>query len=325
MKYVEPSVVLLPTPEDPSQMEIMRHIEAAGRTCYKSEDRITAMSAKQFYDMLVVRGHLSPLEHVEMDMIGPEIATVTALQTFFSLYHGYHNLFMYGCGDGSKFDTRVVYGNLRMWIDLLTTGMDSYFGLPGICQTVVDTWPDLFGWVDQAALADAIKRGQRNFYTKFVTSVKPFFPDYSDMHKRYTMRIVCDRGISHELVRHRMFSFSQESTRYVRYDEGLQVIMPRFENDAQQTAWAQGVGAAETAYQTLRRSGLAPEIARSVLPTCTKTELVMTGMLGDWMHMLMQRTSMAAHPQMQEIAWQIAECLEPYATEVNFESFLHAR
>jgi thymidylate synthase (FAD) len=125
-------------------------------------------------------------------------------------------------------------------------------------------------------------------------------------HAQASFRVVCDRGVSHELVRHRIASFSQESTRYVNYGKrGMAVLDPAtaFQmTDYQKTIWQDAMLHAELAYNRMIESGAPPELARSVLSNSTKTELVMTANLREWLHFLGLRTSPKAHPQMREVA-----------------------
>jgi thymidylate synthase (FAD) len=119
------------------------------------------------------------------------------------------------------------------------------------------------------------------------------------------VKFVCDRGISHELVRHRLCSFAQESTRYCDYGEDgeIQVICPVELRDVPSAydQWWNAVYLAEEVYQDLRGQGVPPQIARSVLPICLKTEIVMQGNFREWRHIFQLRTTKAAHPQMREL------------------------
>jgi thymidylate synthase (FAD) len=122
-------------------------------------------------------------------------------------------------------------------------------------------------------------------------------------HEKATVRVVCDRGVSHEIVRHRIASYSQESTRFCDYAKAgeIQVIQPPGLGEICLTLWADAARTAEAIYNNMRGWGLPPEIARSVLPTCLKTEIVMTMNLREWRHFFRLRTAKAAHPQMREL------------------------
>lgn len=118
---------------------------------------------------------------------------------------------------------------------------------------------------------------------------------------------VTDRGLSHELVRHRIASFAQESTRYCNYakekfDKQISVIKPEeIQGEFVEKAWRQAVETAENAYMDMLAWGVTPQIARSVLPTCLKTELWETANLREWHHIFSLRCSSSAHPQMQRL------------------------
>lgn len=140
-------------------------------------------------------------------------------------------------------------------------------------------------------------------------------------HASASFRIVCDRGVSHEIVRHRLASYSQESTRYCAYAKDkfsseIQVIEPPNLDLDSHGAWVAACLAAEKSYMAMSAVGCSPQIARSVLPTCLKTELVMTCNFREWRHFLKLRTSAAAHPQMREVALQIKAQLQSIAPTV---------
>ena len=121
-------------------------------------------------------------------------------------------------------------------------------------------------------------------------------------HATITVRFITDRGVTHELVRHRLISCSQESTRYCNYKtKGLAFIAPEGATTSAFERWLEAVGAAECAYLEMINDGASPQIARSVLPTSLKTELIVTANLREWRHILKLRTSKAAHPQMRAL------------------------
>jgi len=123
-------------------------------------------------------------------------------------------------------------------------------------------------------------------------------------HVSVTVRVICDRGVAHEIVRHRLAAYSQESTRYCNYrSRGIQVIEPFFfaEDRAKYQIWQEAMAACEKAYNTLIETGASPQEARSVLPNSLKTEIVITYNLREWRHFFTLRCSKRAHPQMREI------------------------
>lgn len=129
-------------------------------------------------------------------------------------------------------------------------------------------------------------------------------------HINVSMRIICDRGASHEIVRHRIASYTQESTRYCNYAKDkfgkeITVIKPPMKNEDMEQHWMDAMLAAEKAYLAMLDAGATPEIARSVLPHATKVELVMTMNLREWRHFIRMRAAKDAHPQVRQIAMHI--------------------
>lgn len=128
-------------------------------------------------------------------------------------------------------------------------------------------------------------------------------------HVSITVKFIIDRGVSHEIVRHRIASYSQESTRYCNYSNNkfgneITVIEPCFldKNSDKYELWYNSCSACEDDYFILLNLGCTPQEARAVLPNSLKTELVMTANIREWRHFLKLRTSPASHPQMVEIA-----------------------
>ena len=127
-------------------------------------------------------------------------------------------------------------------------------------------------------------------------------------HAVVTIRFICDRGVTHEIVRHRLAAYSQESTRYCNYGKEqfgkeITVIRPPFWTSCSHEFgfWESACMAAERAYFSLLDYGATPQQARSVLPNSLKTEIVMTANLREWRHVLQLRCDASAHPQMQEL------------------------
>ena len=141
-------------------------------------------------------------------------------------------------------------------------------------------------------------------------------------HVSLTANIVCDRGVTHEIVRHRIGSYSQESTRYCnyaggKYNSSITVIDPASafgwdiknndEDRDKYSTWVQSCARSEAAYMTMISAGASPQEARSVLPNSLKTEIWVTYNLREWRHFFELRCAPAAHPQMQEVAKMLLE------------------
>lgn len=161
-------------------------------------------------------------------------------------------------------------------------------------------------------------------------------------HTVFSADIVCDRGVSHEIVRHRLFSFAQTSSRYCNYSKGkfggeITVIKPSGlkspeGSDVAQDlnlylankAWEFAMRQSENAYMELIENGMGTDVARSVLPTCTATEIFVTGNVREWQHFFKLRTDSHAHPDMQIIAKDLlGQCQE--SIPILFDDFIDFR
>lgn len=136
-------------------------------------------------------------------------------------------------------------------------------------------------------------------------------------HEKITVRFVCDRGVTHEIVRHRIASYSQESTRYCNYCKDkfgneLTFIRPCFwaDDSEEYAVWKQTMEEIEKSYFKLISLGAKPEEARSILPNSLKTEIVCTMNLREWRHFFKLRTAERAHPQIREISAALLEELK---------------
>ena len=142
-------------------------------------------------------------------------------------------------------------------------------------------------------------------------------------HGIVTVRFITNRGVTHELVRHRLSSFSQESTRYVDYQNEMEFIKPVWwddpdTNDYSRDTWKESMMDAEHSYNSLREKGWRPEQAREVLPNSLKTEIVMTANLREWRHVFNLRCSNKAHPQIREL---MRPCLKDF--QLTFPVFFN--
>jgi thymidylate synthase (FAD) len=137
-------------------------------------------------------------------------------------------------------------------------------------------------------------------------------------HVSASVRLITNRGVTHELVRHRLASYSQESTRYVRYKNGLQFIKPVWWNDPnyseeQKQHWIHAMELGEKLYLEALEKGDRPEQAREMLPNAIKAEIVMTANLRQWRHIFAMRCSKKAHPQIRAL---MLDCLEGFTKEI---------
>lgn len=294
MKIIKASVERI-TETDP-----LKKIELAGRTCYKSEDKITATSAEKFVLDKVKLGHESVIEHANFIL---EVDSVT-----YSLCQSAIKT-LQNCGFNSMIrmtavERYIMSGNARMWRDFFKKAARYNQYLPNTIYKLVEDNPVLFGeYINHVMFKDTERAKPIKYLTNADLTYKETF-----IHACETFKITCDRGVTHELVRHRTASFSQESTRYCNYSKGkygseITVIKPCYwdERSAQYATWVNAMQCAEDLYLTLINNGASAQEARAVLPNSLKTELIMTANLEEWHHILELRCDKAAHPQCREV------------------------
>jgi thymidylate synthase (FAD) len=172
-------------------------------------------------------------------------------------------------------------------------------------------WPGILKYIEERGRVcykseDKITAGSAS---KFVKGIVKSGHHSVLEHASISVKFTVDRGISHEIVRHRMGSYSQESTRYCNYtkgqfDEEIRVIEPFFlgENNAKWSAWATACVVAETSYREMLELGATTQEARTVLPNSLKTELWVTFNLREWRRFLEVRCAKDAHPQMRQVS-----------------------
>ena len=285
MKLIKPSFEIIE--QQPGLEGVYKQIEQAGRTCYRSEDKITEDSAKSFVDRMIKSGHGAMLEHgtVYLQIKSRDV------ENYHLFYHKYSsNPYSYvNVGRGCIWNTLYITTNYRVLVE--------------------NDWLD-----DLKYLCEPIESHA----------------------KRVTVRFICDRGVSHEFVRHRVFSFAQESTRYCNYSKDkfnneVTFILPCWVTDIhsensydmellnnyplaetenispESIEFIRSLVYSESSYFTLLEAGWKPQQARTVLSNALKTELVMTGFASDWKHFFELRDDNSAHPQAQELAHPLHE------------------
>lgn len=151
-------------------------------------------------------------------------------------------------------------------------------------------------------------RMTEDYNDKFLSSIISRGHESVIEHEKVTVMFIVDRGITHEIVRHRIGSYSQESTRYCNYSHDkfgneITVIKPYYleDNEEAYTEWYKACEASEKGYFAMLEKGCSPQEARAVLPTCLKTEIAVTYNLREWRHFFELRCAAAAHPQMREV------------------------
>jgi len=299
MRVVKPNVELLQ--REDTYEGVMKHIERCGRVCYKSEDRIEEGSAEKFIAGIIARGHESVLEHGSFVLKPPNYAANQAINNLIDcLSRKGHRIFL-------RRTRNFISGNVRAWRDFFKYTHAEFIDLPHYLKDFVKSCPALFPEYQNGSFEPWPYRAEGQFQVVPRTALK----SEQDILTHYdqTLLFTCDRGVSHEFVRHRTLSPSQESTRYCNYSKGkfgaeLTFIMPCFwkKDTAHYMVWEEQLLLNEASYMELLKMGKTPQEARSILPNSLKTELVLTGVQKDWQHFLNLRCAKSAHPQAREVA-----------------------
>lgn len=276
----------------------IKKIEKCGRVCYKSEDKITEDSAEKFVANIIKRGHEAVLEHASFIFQVSYNVYEDLIEKVMFVENRYPVKIYLRFTDS---DGYIVSGNVRAWRDFFRFG-----GVPPYMNDFVEDNPILFPEFKNDS-PFSLKGGKRSI--RQISSNKLVSTYQRLVHEDVSVKFICDRGVTHEIVRHRPASFCQESTRYCNYSNGkfggeITVIKPCFfkENSTRYLNWFAACESAETAYNAILEDGGTPQEARDVLPNSLKTELIMTAPLMEWCHFFNLRMSSAAHPQMREVA-----------------------
>lgn len=294
MNIVTPSVIfrgIVPTEKE----QVIPFIEGAGRLCYKSEEKITDTSALPFVKRLISSGHLAMVEHSNF-VIRRFRTPGRKYDVRPYLRHGSFLTFHY---DGN-YD--YIGGNLTAWFYYVTS-IEASLYLHPFMKPFIDEYGKLFN-VELQFKCDIHMDGWEICPTEEIPNKLKFA----------SFQIVTDRGITHEIVRHRPASYAQESTRYCNYsqdkfEKSCSFIMPPGLDVISKRTWIKSCEDAEEAYFDLLARGNSPQIARAVLPNCLKTEIIMTASLQEFKHFIRLRSSKVAHPQIIPIALQIHSVL----------------
>lgn len=315
MKIIEPSIEIL---EQSSGLNgIYEQIEIAGRTCYKSEPTYSYFyTGKNPHD----GGDITVQVSKEFD---GEKAIEYAEKEYLNGNPSYSRR----SASAKDFVDRMIASKHYTTLEHGTI----YLHLNGVSRKCFE--------------ADIVKRYEENKYSKVQSKFENGETDYRDWYittnyrvlvennwlddlqylceptsgheKRITSKFICDRGVSHEIVRHRVFSFAQESTRYCNYSKDkfgneLTFIKPSTLDNQKTYSFIEFYNILETIekeYLLFLEEGWKPQEARAILPNCLKTEIVMTGFESDYDHFFELRCAKVAHPDMQVLANKLKELI----------------
>ena len=313
MRIIAPSVEIMRTGLEKEFITPEKHIEKVGRTCYKSEDKITDESAAKFVSGLVKRGHEAMIEHYSPIFKTDVLWYEEMLEDWDMLLHNgniplKNNLRPFlrftDYQDPETLEMRcIVSGNMRAWRDFVRACVEGYGFIPQYLHGIVRCYhlffPEFQEYVPARIMNDKL----------IPISVSELTEKERQTHMDVTVKFTCDRGVSHEIVRHRVASFAQESTRYCNYcldkfGNEITVVRPSWckEGDELYNVWKGGCEFAEGVYISMLSRDATPQEARSVLPNSLKTEVIVTMNMSGWDHFFELRCAKDAHPDIQEVA-----------------------
>lgn len=312
-----------------SRMSELQWIEQIARVCYKSEDKITedGQSAKDLLGKLLNRNHYAMIEHASI-ILKMDYVFYSQIKHYVELINEL-NCMMHTYLKFSVVEDRfLVSGNMRAWLDFIKACNDAMYPIPAAVLLAIGG----------AADTGEILESRQMIFGKYVDFEKVLNAEYDlntcreirlcDLetnqemltHCPVTVKWTCDRGVSHELVRHRDASWAQESTRYCNYSKDkhgnectfidlgpgmeLDAVVAKLPEGVKEEIyriWSDAMEYAENAYLQMTTLGATPQISRSVLPNSTKTEIVMTATMDEWVKFFDLRVPASAHPQMREI------------------------
>jgi thymidylate synthase (FAD) len=293
MIIVEPSFEIQ---DDLDNVSIARRLEACGRICYKSEDKITADSALPFVSRIAAHGHNSVLEMAVVTFklqCRPEcIEELLACQPKY--------LVVDRIDDGT-----LITGSIRAFRELYCQYPHNRI-INNVTGILTEDLPYLF--VHTIDMSNVLARDPEIVITRLSLENIDSLPDnLRKRHRFVSVKFIVNRAVTHELVRHRPCSFLQESQRYCRYgqdkfDNQVTFIKPMFfqEGTREYELWQEAMELTEANYLTLLATST-PQAARTVLPNSCKTEIIVYCNLTEWEHIFSLRTSPAAEPSMREI------------------------
>lgn len=294
MKVIPPSFTIL---DELDEQSLAVRIEACGRICYKSEDKIDEGSSEPFIKNIIKRGHNSVLEMgvltLEIEMESDSLAA-----------HFFETLPKFLHIDRLDKKRLLITGSVRAFREV-------YMANPTLKLVKAISWfiqnhhPLFFydltpkrGFVAQEGVAVRKVR---------LHEIDALPAHLLAKHRHIAVKFVVNRAITHEIVRHRPCSYLQESQRYCRYSESkfdnqVTFIKPLFfeEGSEEYSLWAEAMRDTEKIYLKLLET-VSPQAARTVLPNSCKTELIAYANLLEWLHIFKLRTSQAAEPSMREV------------------------
>lgn len=330
MKIIKQSFEIFEQPKPEEQLKVLQHIERAGRVCYKSEDKITDDSCRRFVESIRNRGHWSVLEHYSFSLWIPELSYMR----FQSLVEDHDDPVLEFYLKFIKL-SRVPFPkeeNKEFLLTLSATSINYIWNykeaaifdefIDNVFKFIAIDYPELIKVPDRIDISDK-RKSDNILYSKKEEIIEA---DLHHFHIFITVQMTTSRSIANEVVRHRVASYSQASTRYCNYsndkfDNQISVIdNDHIKHDSEEyEMWKKTLQISEIAYMELINKGVKPELARDILSLSLSTELFMSASIFEWQHFMKMRMSNAAHPQIRELATRINNELSKQYPDIFIE------
>lgn len=307
--------IVKPSAREMWNYDPQKHIEAIGRICYKSEDKITEVSNQKFITDLRERKHWAMLEHYRFILNLPYHFWQKLREIDEAMTHSYRRF----TEDGASADHLLVSASARGFMEAQEY-VEANCGHYGLVYdhlvAILAVQKHIVGEMACPQLFNQVGCVQPRF--EIWGRDAEILTDHERMvHGWHSVLFTCDRGVTHELVRHRPVSFAQESTRYCNYSLGkfgnaISVIDPCFwDKDTELYGlWEKAMRYDEEIYMQMLHAGATPQQARTILPQSTKADIVLTTTNDEWKHILDLRytqTTGPAHPQMVEVVTMMVD------------------
>ncbi|MBU0481000.1 MAG: FAD-dependent thymidylate synthase [Proteobacteria bacterium] len=294
MKVIPPSFEIQ---DDLDNQSLAVRIEACGRICYKSEDKIEAGSTEPFIEKVLKHGHNSVAE-MGVITLRVEIDSETLATQFFSIQPKFVHI------DRPSKTEMIITGSVRAFRELYREHGNVKL-IKAMTSTLYEKTPLFFR--DIVPERGVVHQSGVKVEQIPLAEVDKLPVNLLAKHRYVGVKFFTNRAVTHEIVRHRPCSFLQESQRYCRYNDekfGSEVtfIKPMFyeEGTAEYKLWVKAMKETEKIYLKLLETS-SPQAARTVLPNSCKTELIVYCNLLEWLHIFRLRTTKAAEPSMREV------------------------
>ena len=298
MKLIKPSFEIL------ESQGCLKDIELAGRTCYQSQDKISEdnSSAITFVKNLLKRKHYAVIEFGENVVLKINEPLWSSLMNV--AHMPFFQSFQLSCYSSNKILLSMNPRTAIEFLEFIAENANLYHydsNIKKLADTIISSFPLTLVGSFVSVFPYSLTNPELYEHATLDFDIEKL------VHHTVTVRISCDRGVSHEIVRHRKCSFAQKSTRYCDEKGEIEFIEPCWDYVVDGSNFILPLTYAEIDYKELRKKGWSPQEARAILPNALATEIYIKAPITEWKHIFKLRCAKAAHPQMLEIMLPLEE------------------